>query len=269
MMTIPNHFKIAFPWILRQQTKLNINSPSTYFIEKEIIRIIFNPPDNELYDPRDDLINSLTHLNDINKETEYIKSSANCLAHSAAVTPLPKEIQCWLNDVEKKAKILSRLISQKPKRKLPLDWNNLTSIVSRIENNEYHSDHSKSKSISHILKKKNSKSHTEIKSSTDHGHSDLVAILNMASNDSKALSNQPAMKYFKYPKIFFKEILSDKTLLLEYQRNSIIAISKINEQYFGKPYDSLTANLLTCIFQKKVSNQLVMKIRNNSAPSTK
>ena len=264
-MIIPENFVVAFPWIMKPISKLKVSSPDTVWLEREIIRIIFNPKD-ELQittdDPRYRLIKSLESEEcDENSQVGYIKNVAKCLADAAVKTPLPKNTQDWLKDVNKKTKALLPLLRGIPKKSQPLHWNNLFSLNIELLNDTIQLDNSQKIKVKNILKEANRSGAISTLDAETHGVLDLVAILSLITKQSKELATKSAIEFYKYPQTFFNGISTDSTLFLEYQRLAIHAITLLNKSQFSKPYDSLTSYILSCVFQKEISKQSIKKIR--------
>lgn len=243
MATIPKHFEEAFPWITQSTSKVKVNAPGTKWIEKEIIRAIFRDtilisPDTSTHNPCQQLIKTLGVL-EKDLQVCYIKKVANYLAEAAIDTPLPVAKQAWLNDVNTTVKKLTLLLKQEPKQNLPKNWNNLFTLTAQIIKHINVTDKQELSKVSGALKEANLI--WDIKSKAAHGNTDLVAILNLVSKESKGLADTNAMSYYKYPQTFFEEIRKDNTLFLAYQRRAIRAITIVNKEYFGKPYETLTA----------------------------
>jgi hypothetical protein len=221
-------------------------------MEKEIVCLIFRPPVNPLDDFRLPLIKSLGALGH-EAQVSYIKIIAKCLAESVFVVPLPKKTQGWLNDVNKAAITLTRLVEPKHKNNPPTNLNSLFPLVAQALKSGNVSSHQIPSKVSGALK------------------TDLVSILKLVSQESKELSGKNAIAFYRFPQTFFEEISTDKTLYLEYQRKAIQAIAAVNneQEHFGKPYDALIGHILTCLFWKDISKQKVQKIRLNQKPLSK
>ncbi len=253
MVTIPQHFKDEFDWIIRPRSNLKVQALTTRWLGKEIIYLIFRTPENKLDDLRVPIIKAL-HTLSIEKQICYIKTIAKHLADAAITTPLPTDTRGWLNDVCKSAKELHRLLSGKHKKQLPGNWNNLCSLIIQIIKKESKLNLPFPEELLASLKKENLKVRAK-------GNTNLTSVMNLVIDESKALTDKKAMAFYKFPQTFFEEISKDNPLFLSYQRNAIQAISKVNQEYFDKPYDALTAYVLSCIFLKDISKQSVKKIR--------
>ena len=286
MKTIPNHFKEAFPWIEKPTSNMKVDvALSTIWLEKEIIRLIFEAPVkkldasqvikpdtpqikkpdtftvHKLDDCRITLIKSLeTELPNAEAQINYIKAVAKCLAEAVIVTPLPKATQDWLNDINASTKKLTSLLKQEDKKNLPANWNNVYSLVSQVLKDSNISDNPLLLKIHAVLKETNLAPETR---SQTHGKADLIAILNLVGLESKSLAAACAIKVHKYPQTFFEKIFKDNKLFLAYQRKAILEIAMVNQEYFSKPYDALTSYVLSCIFNTDISKQKVKKIRDN------
>ncbi|MDD5384547.1 MAG: hypothetical protein PHG89_06675 [Gallionella sp.] len=256
---LPKHFKEEFPWITKPTSKIKVKAPGTYWLEKAVIHAIFRAPDNEFDDPRTNLLKS---IGDMGKDTQvsYIKTTAKHLAEAIIDTPLPSARQEWLNDVNATTKKLTLLLKQEQKKNLPENWNNLFSLVSQVLSHSHVTDDTELTKLVETLKEANLIGGIKGKA---HGTVDFVSILDLITHESKALSGKSAIAYYKYPQTFFEEISIDNQLLLAYQRKAIQAITTVNQEHFGKPYDALTAHILTCVFNKSFTKQLVKKIREN------
>lgn len=261
-MMIPEHFKQAFPWVSERKSNIHAYSQSTKWHEKEIISLIFRDSDEMLNDPRLPLFKALSSM-DKNLQVKYIKSVAKCLAEAVMATPLPNWKEELLGDVKKDAKRLSSLLRKKPKERLPLNWGDCIFLIMEVIKRSNASGNSELTDLSNVLKDVQRKLVLLNLNAKVNVKIDLASILSLVSEQSKELAGQPAIEYYRYPQEFFNQIITDKTLYLAYQRKGIIAITSINHDYFSKPYDALTAHVLTCVLPKKISNQSVKKIRES------
>lgn len=263
---VPKHIRDAFPWISSQPPSIKFSTRGVKgkaLLEKEIIRIIFSPPVNELDDFRKTLIKSLKKYPE-DRQVIYIKAVANCLANEVLNTPLSIEPKVWLNDVNQATLTLRGLVRQKPKNHLPAELNNMFSMVSQIVRTEISQGHVFSIQQEQILSSADEKLLFKDKADSEaHGISDFVAILNLVHHRTKALMGGNAIDFFKFPQTFFSEIAGDSNLSLEYQRRAVSGIGKVNQEYCGKRYPSLTAHVLSCIFKKKVTPKNVSVIISN------
>lgn len=258
MATIPKHFKEAFPWVSKPPSKMRIASKSAQWLEQEIIYEIFRNPKIKELDPRNALFHSLEELC-VEGQVNYINAVAGCLADAVIEMPLPSKTERWLQEVNAAAKRLRLLLRETSKQHLPASWNNLISIVLQIIRAEASQGHPISDGLLGALKKENLRKRVD--ALDKHGIIDLVAILDIVSSESKDLATMNAIAYYKFPQAFFEGISSDKSLFLAYQRKAILAIAAVNQEHFEKSYDTLTAHILSCIFQKSISNQKIKKIR--------
>lgn len=262
---IPKHFKNAFPWIVKPISNIKVSSSDTVWLEREIVRIIFNPIE-EPQDAQDDhrlmLINSLkTQCYDEAIQVSYISAVAKCLAGAVIETPLPKNTQNWLSDVNKQAKNLMLSLKEVHKKNLPSHWSNLFSLNIDLLNDNQLLESPQKLKLKNALKEASRNGVISKIEAENHGKLDLVAILNLLSKQSKELAGKRAIEFYKYPQTFFNEISADNTLYLSYQRSAIQAIALLNQTQFNKPFDALTSHILTCVFQKEISKQSVKKIR--------
>lgn len=258
MATIPKHFKEAFPWISKSPSKIRIASKSAQWLEREIIYEIFRNPKLKELDPRNALFHSLEELC-VEGQVNYINAVAKCLADAVIETPLPRRTIRWLKGVNAAAKKLRLSLLETPKQHLPASWNNLISIVIQIIRAEALQGQPISEGLLGALKKENLRKRAD--ALDKHGMTDLVAILNIMSGESKDLSGLSAIAYYKFPQAFFEGISDDKSLFLAYQRMAILAISAVNQAHFEKPYDTLTAHILSCVFLRDISKQNIKRIR--------
>lgn len=258
MATIPKHFKEAFPWISKSPSKIRIASKSAQWLEQEIVYEIFRNPKIKELDPRNALFHSLEKLC-VEDQVNYINAVAKCLADAMIETPLPSKTELWLQEVNAAVKKLRSLLGEKSKQHLPASWNNLYSVVIQIIRAEESPGLPIPEGLLGGLKKENLRKRPD--TLDKHGMTDLVAILNIMSRESKDLASMNAIAYYKFPQAFFEGISSDNSLFLAYQRKAILAIAAVNQEYFKKNYDALTAHVLSCIFQQPISNQKIKKIR--------
>ena len=269
-MKIPEHFKVAFDWIDKPKSNTKVRSPNTVWLEKEITYLIFNPPE-EPPEAQDDyrhmLIKSLEHEKCFEgAQVSYIRDVVKCLAKAVIATPLPNERKVWLGEVNKQTKKLALILKEKPnsKSELPLNWKSLFALnIEAINDSQIES--SKLTEISSALRTANM-FQDYLKGKQDaHGILDLVAVLNLLNKQSKMLSEMSAIKFYKFPQTFFKEISNNKTLFLAYQRSAIQAISAVNQKSLGATHDAVTAHVLSCVFHKEITKQSVVNNRKQAA----
>lgn len=257
MVTIPKHFEEAFPWIVKAPSKIKVSAPTTEWMEKEIVRLIFNPPVNQMEDFRPRLIKSLGKFGQ-EAQVSYTKVIAKCLAEAVIDTPQSKTTYLWLKDVNVAAKRLCSLLSGESKPPLPANWDNLFLIVKQIIKSEAEEfGYPDSDDLVNSLRKENLRWRDRKGALEKRGRTDLVAILNLVLAQSNELAGKNAIAFYRYPQKFFEEISTDNTLFLDYQRRAIRSIAAVNQVHYGKPYDAMTAHVLACVFKKKLSNQMV------------
>lgn len=260
-MIIPEYLLTTFDWLDKPKSGLHVANDAKWLM-REIIYIIFNS--ESTLDKKDDsrvlFLNSLKNTGcSETEQVQYVNDIAECLAKAVKDTPLPKEKKVWLGEVSAQTKKLNLLLKEIPKNELPLNWGNLLSLTrDAISASELKG--TVLEDIQESLKNGNLYGALS-KTKQAHGLIDLVAVLNLLNEQSKKLSSKSALDFYMYPQKFFRAIADDKTLLLAFQRSGILAISKTNKAYFGMPHDTLTSHILSCIFQKEISNKNVKKIR--------
>jgi len=260
---IPAHILEAFP---RLFWPAHLQGATESALKHELLYLVLTTENQE------DLAGLMKSLSQhpAQLQIDYLRSISETIAEIAKKIPLPKHTAKWLYDVHSAAWRLEQLLLSGAKRatekeklkwskkQLPLNWLSPAELMKSALRRKK------------LMSEKVSSAFKQLHWAGISGRAGMVdtpAILAELKHEAKGLESSPAFSYARTPRALFSLIASDKTLYLSFKREAVAAMLEVNLAHFGEHSDTLTARILSCVFNLEISNNDVQKIRIKLSPT--